>query len=45
MGLISFLEDTIDNACDFVDDIPDHIMNGVESAIDGFENLLDWLTS
>lgn len=45
MGLISILEDAFDNACDFVCDMPDHVMNGIESAIDGFDNLLDWLIS
>lgn len=44
MGLISFLEDVFDNTCDFVADMPDHIVNGVESVVDGFDNLLDWLT-
>lgn len=44
MGLISFLEDVFGNICYFVADIPDHIVNGVESTVDGFDNLLDWLT-
>jgi hypothetical protein len=45
MGLISILEDMFDNTCDFIEDMPDYIANGVESAVDGFDNLLDWLTS
>jgi hypothetical protein len=45
MGLISILEDVFDNTCDFVADMPDHIANGIDTAIDGFGNLLDWLTS
>lgn len=45
MGLISMLEDMFDNTCDFVGDLPDNIVNGIESAVDGFDNLLDWLTS
>ena len=45
MGFISILEDMFDNTYDFVEDIPDHIENGIESAFNGFDNLLDWLTS